>query len=153
MKAFGANFEFSGEKTVRVMPSPTLVINKIQSMPYPGMHTDLQPVLGVLATQTKGSTLIHDPLFEGRLKYLEELNKMGADIIFCDPHRAIVNGPTTLHGIEIPSLDLRAGAALIIAGLMAEGTTTINNAYQVDRGYEKIEERLQKLGADIKRVN
>jgi UDP-N-acetylglucosamine 1-carboxyvinyltransferase len=86
------------------------------------------------------------------LKYLEELNKMGADIVFHDPHRAIVNGPTVLHGVEIPSLDLRAGAALIIAGLIAQGTTTINNAYQVDRGYEKIEERLQKLGADIKRV-
>jgi UDP-N-acetylglucosamine 1-carboxyvinyltransferase len=77
---------------------------------------------------------------------------MGADIIFCDPHRAIINGPTPLYGIEIPSLDLRAGAALIIAGLVAKGTTTINNVYQVDRGYERIEERLQKLGADIKRI-
>jgi len=152
MKAFGAILEFPDSKSVKVMPSPKLIINKIQSMPYPGIHTDLQPEFGVLATQTKGATLIHDPLFEGRLKYLEELNKMGADIIFCDPHRAIVNGPTTLHGIEIPSLDLRAGAALIIAGLIAQGVTTINNAYQVDRGYEKIEERLQKLGADIKRV-
>ena len=91
-------------------------------------------------------------LYEGRLKYLEELNKMGADIIFCDPHRAIVTGPTALHGIDVPSLDIRGGAALIIAGLIAQGTTTINNAYQIDRGYEKIEERLQKLGADIKRI-
>ena len=77
---------------------------------------------------------------------------MGADIIFCDPHRAIVTGPTALHGIDVPSLDIRGGAALIIAGLIAQGTTTINNAYQIDRGYEKIEERLQKLGADIKRI-
>jgi len=152
LKAFGANLEFPDEKSVKVLPSPKLVVDKIQSMPYPGMHTDLQPVFGVLSTQTKGATLIHDPLYEGRLKYLEELNKMGADIIFCDPHRAIVNGPTHLHGVEIPSLDLRAGASLIIAGLVAQGTTTINNAYQVDRGYEKIEERLQKLGADIRRI-
>jgi UDP-N-acetylglucosamine 1-carboxyvinyltransferase len=152
IKSFGAKIEFLDEKSVRVLPSPKLVMNKIQSMPYPGIQPDLQPEFGVLATQTKGATLIHDPLYEGRLKYLEELNKMGADIIFCDPHRAIVNGPTSLHGIEVPSLDIRGGAALVIAGLMAQGTTTINNAYQVDRGYEKIEERLQKLGADIKRV-
>lgn len=152
MKNFGANFEFPDGNSVKVLYSPKLIIGKIQSMPYPGIHTDLQPEFGILATQTKGATLIHDPLYEGRLKYLEELNKMGADIIFCDPHRAIINGPTHLHGIELPSLDLRSGAALIIAGLVAQGVTIINNAYQVDRGYEKIEERLQKLGADIKRV-
>lgn len=153
LKDFGANLEFPDKNSVKVFYSPKLVINKIQSLPYPGIHTDLQPEFGVLATQTKGGTLIHDPLYEGRLKYLEELNKMGADIIFCDPHRAIVNGPTHLHGVEISSLDLRAGAALIIAGLVAQGTTVINNAYQVDRGYEKIEERLQKIGADIKRIS
>jgi UDP-N-acetylglucosamine 1-carboxyvinyltransferase len=127
-------------------------MDKIQSLPYPGIPTDLQPELGVLATQSEGPTLIHDPLYEGRLKYLEELNKMGASIIFCDPHRAIINGPTQLIGREIPSLDLRSGAALIIAGLVAKGQTTINNIYQIDRGYEKIEERLQNLGADITRV-
>jgi len=151
LKSFGANFEFPDEKSVRVLPSKIL-ISKIQSMPYPGIQPDLLPDFGVLATQTKGATLIHDPLYEGRLKYLEELNKMGADIIFCDPHRAIVNGPTGLRGIEVPSLDIRSGAALIIAGLMAQGITTINNAYQIDRGYEKIEERLQKIGADIRRI-
>ena len=149
---FGANFEILGNDLIKDLPSNKLRIDKIQSLPYPGIHTDLQPELGVLATQTKGPTLIHDPLYEGRLKYLEELNKMGADIIFCDPHRAIINGPTSLYGIEIPSLDLRAGAALILAGLVAKGTTTINNIYQVDRGYERIEERLQSLGADIKRI-
>jgi UDP-N-acetylglucosamine 1-carboxyvinyltransferase len=152
LKKAGANFEFPDKKSIRVMPSPRLLLDKVQSMPYPGIHTDLQPLFGILATQTKGATMIHDPLYEGRLKYLEELNKMGGDIIFCDPHRAIVNGPSGLRGIEVPSLDLRAGAALIVAGLIALGQTTIKNAYQVDRGYEKIEERLQKLGADIKRV-
>jgi len=152
LKDCGANFEILGPRLIKVFPSSKLRIDKIQSLPYPGIHTDLQPELGVLATQTKGATLLHDPLYEGRLKYLEEINKMGGDIIFCDPHRAIINGPTVLHGIEIPSLDLRAGAALIIAGLIAKGKTIINNVYQIDRGYEKIEERLQKLGADIKRV-
>jgi len=112
----------------------------------------LQSAFGVLATQAKGSTLIHDPLYEGRLKYLEELNKMGAKIFFADPHRAIVQGPTQLYGQEVGPLDLRGGAALIIAGLIAKGQTVIDNVYQIDRGYERIEERLQKLGADIKRV-
>jgi len=152
LQDFGANFKILGKNLIKISPSNKLKMDKIQSLPYPGIHTDLQPELGVLATQNKGPTLIHDPLYEGRLKYLEELNKMGADIIFCDPHRAIINGPTPLYGIEIPSPDIRAGAALIIAGLVARGRTTINNIYQIDRGYERIEERLQKLGADIKRV-
>jgi len=152
VRDFGAKIEILGPKLIKVFPSRNLKMDKIQSLPYPGIHTDLQPELGVLATQTKGLTLIHDPLYEGRLKYLEELNKMGADIIFCDPHRAIINGPTLLKGIEIPSPDIRAGVALIIAGLIAKGKTIINNIYQIDRGYERIEERLQKLGADIKRI-
>lgn len=152
LKDFGAKFEILDKKTIKIFPSENLKMDKIQSLPYPGIHSDLQPELGVLATQTKGPTLIQDPLFEGRLKYLEELNKMGADIIFCDPHRAIVYGPSQLQGKEIPSADLRAGAALLIAGLIAKGKTTINNIYQIDRGYERIEERLQKLGANIKRI-
>jgi len=152
LKDFGAKLEILGPDSIRVLPSKDIKMDKIQSLPYPGILTDLQPELGVLATQTQGPTLIHDPLYEGRLRYLDELNKMGASIIFCDPHRAIVNGPTPLIGVEIPSPDLRAGAALIIAGLAAQGETTINNIYQIDRGYEKIEERLQGLGLDIKRV-
>jgi len=151
LKDFGASFKILDSKTIRVLPSKKLKIDKIQSLPYPGIHSDLQPELGVLATQTKGPTLIHDPLFDGRLRYLNELNKMGADIIFCDPHRAIVYGPSQLQGIEMPSSDIRAGAAMIIAGLIAKGTTVIHNVYQIDRGYEKIEQRLQRLGADIKR--
>ncbi|MBU2634893.1 UDP-N-acetylglucosamine 1-carboxyvinyltransferase [Patescibacteria group bacterium] len=151
LKDFGANFEILDSKTIRVLPSKKLKIDKIQSLPYPGIHSDLQPELGVLATQTKGATMIHDPLFDARLRYLNELNKMGADIIFCDPHRAIVYGPTQLQGIEMPISDLRAGAAMIIAGLIAKGTTVIHNVYQIDRGYEKIEQRLHQLGADIKR--
>lgn len=147
----GAVLKVLKDDSVKVFPSSNLKIEKIQSSIYPGIHSDLQPVLGVFATQCKGPTLIHDPLYEGRLKYLEGLNKMGADIVFCDPHRAIVNGPSQLYRTEIPSLDLRAGAALVIAGLAAKGKSILNNIYQIDRGYEKIEERLLLLGAEIKR--
>lgn len=151
LRDFGVPMEI-GKNSVKVLPWHHLKIDKIQSLPYPGIPSDLQSAFGVLATQAPGSTLIHDPLYEGRLKYLEELNKMGAEIYFADPHRAIVNGPSKLQGRELNTFDLRGGAALIIAGLIAKGKTTINNIYQVDRGYERIEERLQKIGADIKRV-
>jgi len=152
LKDFGVPYQIIGRNAVKVMPWRHLKIDKIQSLPYPGIPSDLQSAFGVLATQARGPTLIHDPLYEGRLKYLEELNKMGAKIYFSDPHRAIINGPTRLLGREIDSFDLRGGAALIMAGLIAKGKTIINNIYQVDRGYERIEERLQKLGADITRV-
>ncbi|MCD6429571.1 UDP-N-acetylglucosamine 1-carboxyvinyltransferase [bacterium] len=152
MKDFGLPYEIKDNDKILVKPWPYLKIDKIQAMPYPGVPTDLLPLFGVLATQTEGLTLLHDPLYEGRLKYLEELNRMGAQIIFADPHRAIVNGPTSLYGIEVNSPDLRGGASLIAGALIAKGQTIINNIYQIDRGYEKIEERLQKLGADIKRV-
>jgi UDP-N-acetylglucosamine 1-carboxyvinyltransferase len=151
LKNFGAKLKIEKNK-VTTSPGKNLVINKIQTMPYPGIPTDLQAPLGALSTQTEGLTLIHDPLYEGRLKYLEELNKMGAEIVICDPHRAIINGPTRLHGTRLDPLDLRAGAALIIAGLVAEGTTVIKDISQADRGYEEIEKRLSKIGAVIKRT-
>ena len=151
LKDFGIPLKISG-KTVSVGVWQNLKVKKIQSLPYPGFHSDLLSVFGVLATQAQGTTLIHDPLYEGRLKYLEEINKMGAEIYFADPHRAIINGPTKLYGNELGSFDLRGGAALIIAGLIAQGETAVSNIYQIDRGYEKIEERLQRIGADIKRI-
>ncbi len=153
IKSFGGDIEIIDNRSVLVKTSPGMKMNKIQALPYPGIPTDLQSAFGALATQTEGLTLIHDPLYDGRLKYLEELNKMGAEIIICDPHRAVINGPTELHGTELGPLDLRGGAALIIAGLAAKGITIIKNISQVDRGYEKIEERLQKIGASIKRIN
>jgi UDP-N-acetylglucosamine 1-carboxyvinyltransferase len=149
----GANIKIVSKNSVIVEKSNNMKIDKIQTSPYPGIPTDLQSCFGVMATQTIGMTLIQDPLYDGRLKYLEELNKMGAEIVFCDPHRAVVNGPTNLYGAELGTFDLRGGVALIIAGLAAKGITIINNISQVDRGYEKIEERLQKIGADIKRIN
>ncbi len=152
LKKFGGKFEILNKRSVLVEKPQSMKIGQIQALPYPGIPTDLQSAFGVLATQAEGLTLIHDPLYNGRLKYLEELNKMGAEIIICDPHRAVINGPTDLCGAELGPLDLRGGAALIIAGLVAKGTTVIKNISQVDRGYEKIEERLQKIGADIQRV-
>jgi len=152
LKDFGVEMEIR-ETEILVKPSKKIFrMDKIQTLIYPGIPTDLQSAFGVLATQAKGTTLIHDPLYEGRLKYLEELNKMGAEIIIADPHRAIINGPSILRGREMNSYDIRSGASLIITGLIAKGKTVINDIYQIDRGYEKIEEKLQKLGANIKRV-
>lgn len=126
---------------------------KIQTLPYPGFPTDLQAPFSVLGTQAQGTTLIFDTLFEGRFRYAEELNQMGANIIVCDPHRLAISGPTPLYGTNVKSADLRAGATLIIAALTASGKSALSGASEIDRGYEKIEERLQKIGADIKRVN
>lgn len=151
--SFGGNIDITDNRSVTVKTSHGMRMGKIQALPYPGIPTDLQSAFGALATQTDGLTLIHDPLYDGRLKYLEELNKMGAEIIICDPHRAVINGPTELHGTELGPLDLRSGAALIIAGLSANGVTIIKNISQVDRGYERMEERLQTIGASINRVD
>ena len=118
---------------------------------YPGFVTDLQAPYTVLMTQARGLSLIHETIFEGRLFYTDLLNAMGANIIMCDPPRVVVNGPTPLRGRYLTSPDIRAGMALILAGLAAEGTTTIDNIYQVERGYERIAERLTELGADITR--
>ena len=126
---------------------------KLQTMPYPGLPTDLQAPFGVLATQAQGASLIFDTMYEGRLKYIEELKKMGADAVVLDAHRAIINGPTVLHGSEIESLDLRAGATLVIAALAAEGQSVLNEVEQIDRGYERLDERLKSLGASIERIS
>ncbi len=124
----------------------------LQGLPFPGLHSDLLSAMAVVAIHAEGSTLVQDPIYEGRFKYLEELRRMGADIFIADPHRVIVYGPTALYGKKLGSLDLRGGAALIIAALSAEGVSTVSNVYQIDRGYENIEERLRALGADIERV-
>jgi UDP-N-acetylglucosamine 1-carboxyvinyltransferase len=153
LKDFGVSFTVK-ENSIRVNgKASVLKAAKIQTLPYPGFPTDLQAPFGVLATQAKGSSLIFDIMYEGRLKYINELKKMGADAVILDPHRAIITGPTVLEGAEIESLDLRAGATLVIAALLAKGKSVIGNIEQIDRGYEKLDERLAKLGADIKRIN
>ncbi|MDP3057026.1 MAG: UDP-N-acetylglucosamine 1-carboxyvinyltransferase [bacterium] len=152
IKPNGHLYEKSELCNIIVRPKKIFKATKIQALPYPGFPTDLQPMISVLLTQAHGKSLIHDPLFESRLGYAQELRKMGADIEITDPHRAFINGPVKLKGASISSSDIRAGATLVIAALIAEGETEISNIYQLDRGYEKIEEKLQKLGADIKRV-
>jgi len=138
--------------SVMVNYSPNLKAVKVQALPYPGFPTDLLPLISTLLTQAEGKSLIHDPLYDNRFSHLQELKKMGADIELVDPHRALVFGKTELEGLKIESWDIRAGASLVVAALIASGETTIENIYQIDRGYEKIEEKLNKLGADIKRI-
>lgn len=152
LREFGADFKIK-EDSITVVPSEKLMaIEKIDTRTYPGIPTDIQAPLGVLATQALGETMIFDTMFEGRFNYLSELEKMGAHSKILNPHQAVIEGPIKLKGSAIKSFDLRAGASLIIAALCANGTTTIDEIYQVDRGYERIEERLAALGADIRRV-
>lgn len=137
---------------LEVLPSKLKSVKKVHNMPYPGFAPDLLPLFAVLMTQAKGVSLIYDWMYEGRMRYIEELKRMGADAFVCDLHKALITGPTQLHGTKITSFDLRAGATLIIAALLAKGKSEIFNIYQVDRGYESLDKRLKKIGAKIKRV-
>jgi len=137
---------------LKISPSKKLHPIKIDARPYPGYPTDLQAQTGVLMTQLPRTSKIFETIFDGRLKYLSELKKMGANVRVIDNHTAEITGPTKLRGAKITSFDLRAGATLIIAGLTATGTTEIDNIGTIDRGYENIEGKLRKLGANIKRV-
>ncbi|QQS61671.1 MAG: UDP-N-acetylglucosamine 1-carboxyvinyltransferase [Candidatus Moraniibacteriota bacterium] len=151
MREFGVSFEIR-KNSIRVIPARKLKsVAKIDARIYPGVPTDVQAPFGVLATQAEGTTMIHDTLFEGRFNYVGELQKMGANAHILNPHQAVFTGPTQLLGTSINSFDLRAGAALIIAALIAKGKTIVRDAYQVDRGYEQIEERLRGIGANIER--
>ena len=153
LRQFGADFKIEDDAIV-VIPAQNLVaIEKIDTRTYPGVPTDVQAPLGILASQAEGETMIFDTIFEGRFNYLSELEKMGAKVKILNPHQAVISGPVQLKGNSIKSYDLRAGASLIIAALTAKGITTIEEIYQVDRGYERIEERLAALGADIKRIS
>jgi UDP-N-acetylglucosamine 1-carboxyvinyltransferase len=151
MKEIGINFEVFQNK-ILVKPSSGFFPTKIQTLPYPGFPTDLQPQTSVLLTQAKGKSLIHETLYENRFQYLQELRKMGADIEITDPHRALIFGKTELTGSKLSAPDIRSGAAFVLAGLAAKGETLIDNISQIERGYEKIEEKLKKLGAQIEKV-
>jgi len=127
----------------------------VYDAPWPGFTPDLMSILLVMATQAKGSVLIHQKMFESRLFFVDKLIDMGAKIILCDPHRATViglNREFNLRGITMSSPDIRAGVALLIAALSAEGVSTILNIQQIDRGYEDIDTRLKAIGADIERI-
>jgi UDP-N-acetylglucosamine 1-carboxyvinyltransferase len=127
-------------------------VPRIHDAPWPGFPADLTSIALVLATQARGTTLIHEWMYESRLYWVDRLISMGARVIVCDPHRAIVTGPAKLYGQNVSSPDIRAGMALLLAALVAEGRTVIQNAQQIDRGYERIDERLRGLGAKIDRV-
>jgi UDP-N-acetylglucosamine 1-carboxyvinyltransferase len=127
-------------------------IPKIEDGPWPAFPADLTSIALAVATQARGTVLIFEKMFENRLFFVDKLVNMGARIILCDPHRAIVNGPTQLYGERMESPDIRAGMAMLIASLCAEGRSTIGNVGQIDRGYERIDERLRSLGASIERV-
>ncbi len=151
LRKAGANIEIGADYVI-VKPSKNINAIDVKTREYPGFATDLQAPLTVLLTQASGNSLVHETIYDGRLFYTDILNQMGANIIMADPHRVIVQGPSKLRGKKIHSPDIRAGMALIIAALLAKGQSVVDNIYQIDRGYEKIDERLRALGADIKRI-
>jgi UDP-N-acetylglucosamine 1-carboxyvinyltransferase len=156
----GVEVETTGT-SVRVPGGQTLLIRddlggqipKIEDGPWPAFPADLTSIALAVATQAQGTILIFEKMFENRLFFVDKLVSMGARIILCDPHRAIVNGPAKLYGQRMASPDIRAGMAMLIAGLCAEGRSTIGNVSEIDRGYERIDERLRALGASIERVS
>jgi len=126
-------------------------IDMIKTREYPGFPTDLQAPFSVLLTQAHGASLVFETIFEGRLAYIDDLNRMGAYITPCDPHRILVNGPTELRGRRMESPDIRAGLAFVIAAAIAKGDSVLEGVYKIDRGYEKIEVRLRRIGVAIER--
>lgn len=128
-------------------------VPKLEDQPWPAFPADLMSIAIVTATQCTGMILMHEKMFESRMFFVDKLIAMGARIVLCDPHRAIVSGPSRLHGATVESPDIRAGMAILLAALCADGTSTINNVGQIDRGYERIDERLRALGAKITRVS
>lgn len=147
----GVPYVIDGD-TLTVKPTHLLKSFKIRTEIYPGFPTDLQAPMAILATQADGTTEIYETIFEGRLGYVSELSKMGASCVTRDAHQASITGPTPLTGTRITSFDLRAGATLIIAAIISQGESRLDQIEVIDRGYEKIEEKFRALGADIKRV-
>ena len=127
-------------------------IPKIDDAPWPGFPPDLTSIMTVVATQISGTSLIFEKMFESRMFFVDKLISMGAQITLCDPHRALVSGPTALHGEHLVSPDVRAGMAMVIAAMTAHGESRISNVYQIERGYEHLVERLQHLGAHIRKI-
>ena len=156
----GIKWDIEGE-TLTVSENQDLKVNtdlggmipKIDDSPWPGFPPDLTSIMKVIATQVEGTVLIFEKMFESRMFFVDKLISMGARITLCDPHRAVVTGPSSLHGDHLVSPDVRAGMAMVIAAMAARGTSRISNVYQIERGYEHLVERLQSLGGHIKRVN
>jgi UDP-N-acetylglucosamine 1-carboxyvinyltransferase len=155
MNITGDDIHIPGQELYEIQTYMDGGVLTIYDHPWPGLTPDLLSIILVVATQAKGSVLVHQKMFESRLFFVDKLIDMGAQIILCDPHRAAVIGlerKNKLRGIEMSSPDIRAGVALLIAALSAEGKSVIQNIDQIDRGYQYIDKRLQHLGADIRRV-
>ncbi|MCI7397869.1 MAG: UDP-N-acetylglucosamine 1-carboxyvinyltransferase [Spirochaetia bacterium] len=156
----GIKWDIEGE-TLTVSENQDLKVNtdlggmipKIDDSPWPGFPPDLTSIMTVIATQVEGTVLIFEKMFESRMFFVDKLISMGARITLCDPHRAVVTGPSSLHGDHLVSPDVRAGMAMVIAAMAARGISRISNVYQIERGYEHLVERLQSLGGHIQRVN
>jgi len=150
-----------GEESVHVPAGQQLVVEddlgghiaKIEDGPWPAFPADLTSIAVTVATQSFGTVLIFEKMFESRLFFTDKLVSMGARIILCDPHRVVVSGPAQLYGQRMESPDIRAGMSMLLASLCAEGQSTIGAVYQIDKGYERIDERLRGLGARIERVS
>ncbi len=156
---FGARFQIEGDDIIvpanqhlQVVEDIGSSVSKLDSQPWPGFPSDMTSTAVVLATQTGGAMLIHEKLYESRLFFVDKLVRMGARITLCDPHRAMIIGPTRLFGTKLESPDIRAGIALLTAALCAEGETRISNAHQIDRGFFQIEQKLASVGAQIERI-
>src|SRR5215510_840486 len=159
LERLGVHVEVDGT-TLRVPPDQELVIRddlggqipKVEDGPWPAFPADLTSIAVIVATQARGTVLIFEKMFESRLFFVDKLVSMGARIILCDPHRAVVTGPAKLVAQQMSSPDIRAGMAMLLAALCADGTSTIGNIGEIDRGYERIDERLRSLGAHIERI-
>ncbi|MFN0095316.1 MAG: UDP-N-acetylglucosamine 1-carboxyvinyltransferase [Dehalococcoidia bacterium] len=153
IQAAGARVVLSGD-TVEVAPGGRLRAINLQALPFPGLATDLQAQMTAMLTQAEGTSHIFERVFDNRLLYVDEIRKMGADIkVTRTGSEAVVTGPTPLHGTRVFALDVRAGAAVLLAALVAEGTTVIEDIYHLDRGYERLEEKLRGLGVEVERIH
>jgi UDP-N-acetylglucosamine 1-carboxyvinyltransferase len=152
MELDGDDIVVPANQTLRVRDDEGDAVSKIEDGPWPAFPADLTSIALAMATQADGMVLIFEKMFENRLFFVDKLVSMGARVLLCDPHRAVVSGPSRLHGERMESPDIRAGMAMLIAALCAEGTSEIGNVRQIDRGYERIDERLRALGARIERV-
>jgi len=152
MSFSGTDCVVPGRQDLRIRSDLHGAIPQIDDAPWPQFPTDLMSIAIVVATQSAGTVLFFEKMFEGRMFFVDSLIGMGASIILCDPHRVVVAGPSRLFGTHLESPDVRAGMALLIASLAASGRSEIHNIRQVDRGYERVDEKLRLLGAHIERV-
>ncbi len=148
----GTSLEVAANQDMKVNPDLGGMIPKIDDSPWPGFPPDLTSIMTVVATQVEGNVLIFEKMFESRMFFVDKLIGMGARITLCDPHRAVVSGPSILHGDKLVSPDVRAGMAMVIAAMIARGESSISNVYQIERGYENLIPRLKALGAHIECV-